>query len=108
LGQSEARELGLKLKEGISPAPFNTQPLTNMIAAAFTERFSQDRWKLQRAQMGGEDFSQLYLADKENIQSLLFWVGGVPQAKWDAAGGDVTKLPSIHSPFWAPDAQVTI
>jgi hypothetical protein len=35
-------------------------------------------------------------------------VGGVPQAKWDAAAGDVSKLPSLHSPFWAPDAETTI
>ena len=60
-----------------------------------------------RPQMGGEDFSRYSLADPA-IQSLLFWVGGVPQAKWDAAGGDTTKLPSIHSPFWAPDPDLTI
>jgi hippurate hydrolase len=32
----------------------------------------------------------------------------VPQAKWDAVKGDVTKLPSLHSPFWAPDAPKVI
>ena len=57
--------------------------------------------------MGGEDFSHFYLADK-SLQSLLFWVGGVPQTKWDAAKGDLTKLASIHSPFWAPDPDLTI
>jgi len=60
-----------------------------------------------KPQMGGEDFSRFHLAD-EKIQSLLFWVGGVPQAKWDAVKGDITKLPSLHSPFWAPDPEVTI
>jgi hippurate hydrolase len=39
---------------------------------------------------------------------VIFWVGGVPKAKWDAAGGDITKLPSLHSPLWAPDAQAVI
>ncbi|MEO6255944.1 MAG: amidohydrolase, partial [Sphingomicrobium sp.] len=29
-------------------------------------------------------------------------------AKWDAAGGDPSKLPSLHSPFWAPDAEAVI
>ena len=46
--------------------------------------------------------------DSQEIQSLLFWVGGVPQDKWDAAGGDSAKLPSLHSPFWAPDPEPTI
>jgi hypothetical protein len=32
----------------------------------------------------------------------------VPRAKWDQAGGDPAKLPSLHSPFWAPDAEPTI
>ncbi|MCV5004874.1 hypothetical protein OFM39_35000, partial [Escherichia coli] len=46
--------------------------------------------------------------DPEHIQSTIFWVGGVPQAKWDAVGGDASKLPSLHSPFWAPDAEKVI
>jgi hippurate hydrolase len=44
----------------------------------------------------------------ESKQSLIFWVGGVPQAKWDAVKGDPSKLPSLHSPFWAPDAEKVI
>jgi hippurate hydrolase len=72
-----------------------------------TARFGADRVQRTPAVMGGEDFSRFWLADK-SIQSLIFWVGGVPQAKWDAAGGDPTKLPSLHSPFWAPDAEKVI
>ncbi|MDX3883300.1 MAG: amidohydrolase [Sphingomonas sp.] len=107
-GMPEDRMPVMALKDGITPATFNTQPLTNTITTAFADRFGKDRVRLLRAQMGGEDFSQFYLADKDNIQSLLFWVGGVSKASWDKAGGDVTKLPSIHSPFWAPDPDITI
>ena len=57
--------------------------------------------------MASEDFSQYWITDKSK-QSVIFWVGGVPKAKWDAAGGDATKLPSLHSPFWAPDPEPTI
>jgi metal-dependent amidase/aminoacylase/carboxypeptidase family protein len=59
------------------------------------------------AVMGGEDFSRYHIADK-SIESLIFWVGGVPHDKWQAAGGDPAKLPSLHSPFWAPDAQAVV
>ena len=41
-------------------------------------------------------------------KSVIFWVGGVPQDKWDAVKGDTLKLPSLHSPFWAPDAEKVI
>jgi hippurate hydrolase len=57
--------------------------------------------------MVGEDFGRYHLAD-EKIESLIFWVGGVPKAKWDAAAGDTAKLPSLHSPYWAPEAETVI
>ncbi|MBC7975470.1 MAG: amidohydrolase [Myxococcales bacterium] len=95
------------VRNEFTPATLNTQPLTGRIIDVFTKRFGANRLKKTKPQMGGEDFSQFYLADK-SIQSLIFWVGGVPQAKWDAAKGDITKLASIHSPFWAPDAAVTL
>ena len=57
--------------------------------------------------MGGEDFSRFARADK-SVKSLIFWVGGVPQAQWDKAQAGEAKLPSLHSPFWAPDADAVI
>jgi amidohydrolase len=90
-----------------TPATFNTEALTASTAALFTERFGAERVVRTPAVMGGEDFSRFYLADK-SIESLIFWVGGVPRAKWDAAAGDPTRLPSLHSPFWAPDAEAVI
>jgi hippurate hydrolase len=57
--------------------------------------------------MGGEDFSRFHLADPA-IQSMIFWVGGVPETQWRAAEGDPSRLPSLHSPFWAPEAEAVI
>lgn len=88
-------------------ATYNTQPLTDQITGTLRARFGEDRVRRVTASMGGEDFSEYWLADK-GIQSLIFWVGGVPQAAWDKAGGDMTKLPSIHSAHWAPDPAPTI
>ena len=73
----------------------------------FQQRFGDKRAIATPAVMGGEDFSRLLLADTK-LQSLIFWVGGTPQDKWDAAGGDQTKLPSLHSPYWAPNADAVI
>ena len=106
-GMPEDRMPVMTIKDDLTPATFNTQPLTGEIAQAFTARFGEGRVRKVKPQMGGEDFSRYRLADT-SIQSLLFWVGGVPQAKWDAAKGDATRLPSIHSPFWAPDPEATI
>ena len=90
-----------------TPATFNTQPLSDRALALFAERFGAQRAIKTPAVMGGEDFSRFWLADN-NIQSLIFWVGGTPADKWAAAGGNAAKLPSLHSPYWAPDADAVI
>jgi hippurate hydrolase len=38
----------------------------------------------------------------------LLLVAAAPLAGWDAANGDVARLPSLHSPFWAADAEAVI
>jgi hippurate hydrolase len=106
-GMPEDRMPVMTLRDELTPATFNTQPLTGRIIGAFSRRFGASRVVTAKPQMGGEDFSYYHHTDK-SIQSLIFRVGGVPRAKWDAVKGDVTKLPSLHSPFWAPDPEITI
>ena len=90
-----------------TPATFNTDKFAARARELFTANFGADRIASPPPAMVGEDFSRFYLTDK-SIESLLFWVGGTPKAKWEAAGGDPLKLPSLHSPFWAPDAEAVI
>jgi hippurate hydrolase len=107
-GMPEDKMPVVTIRDGeYTPATFNTEKLTASTAALLTERFGAERVLKTRPVMGGEDFSRFYLADK-SIESLIFWVGGVPQAQWDKAAGDPAKLPSLHSPYWAPDAEKTI
>jgi amidohydrolase len=107
-GMPDDRMPVVTIRDGeYTPATFNTDKLTASTAALFTERFGADRVVKTPAVMGGEDFSRYHIADK-SIESLIFWVGGVPHDKWQAAGGDPAKLPSLHSPFWAPDAQAVV
>jgi amidohydrolase len=95
-------------EDEFTPATYNTPELTSRIAAIFNARFGQDRVKVAPPVMGGEDFSQFYRADKANVQSLIFWVGGVPAADIQAAKNGEKTLPSLHSPFWKPDAEKVI
>jgi hippurate hydrolase len=93
--------------EMYTPATFNTEKLSASTLALFQQHFGAERAIKTPAVMGGEDFSRFWLADK-NVESLIFWVGGTPVDKWKAAGGDQQKLPSLHSPYWAPDAEAVI
>jgi hippurate hydrolase len=107
-GMPENRMPVVTIRDGeYTPATYNTEKLTTSTAALFTERFGAERVLKTKPVMGGEDFSRFHLADK-SIESLIFWVGGVPKAQWEKAAGDPAKLPSLHSPFWAPDAEATI
>ncbi len=90
-----------------TPATVNTDKLTQQLAGLFRGHFGAQRVRQVPPPMVGEDFGRYHLADPK-IESLLFWVGGVPAAKWKSAAVDSMKLPSLHSPFWAPDAETVI
>lgn len=90
-----------------TPATVNTDPLTQSTAALFRARFGEERVRQVPPVMAGEDFSRYLIADP-SIQSLIFWVGGVPEARWREAAGNPARLVSLHSPFWAPDPDPTI
>jgi hippurate hydrolase len=94
-------------EQEFTPSTFNTEKLSDRALELFAANFGPQRAIKTPAVMGGEDFSRYWLADK-SIESLIFWVGGTPRAKWEAAAGNPQKLPSLHSPFWAPEAQAVI
>jgi hippurate hydrolase len=95
------------VRQPYTPSTFNTEKLSGHLIDLFSNHFGKARVVETKPIMGGEDFSQYWLADKTK-EATIFWVGGVPKAKWDAVGGDTTKLPSLHSPLWAPDADAVI
>jgi amidohydrolase len=88
-------------------ATFNTEQLSAHLTTLFGNHFGKDRVVETKPIMASEDFGEYWRADKTK-QSTIFWVGGVPKARWEAAGGDETKLPSLHSAFWAPEAETVI
>ena len=90
-----------------TPSTFNTPDFTQEMGAFLSSRFGEARVRQVPAVMGGEDFGQFQRADTR-IKSMIFWVGGIKQAEYDAAMKDGRQLPSLHSPFWAPDAPVVI
>ena len=90
-----------------TPATLNSEKFATQTLDLFTRHFGKDRTTVLQPFMVGEDVGRYWLNDP-SVEGTLFWIGGVPQAKWDAAGGDTTKLPSLHSPFWAPDAEAVI
>ena len=91
-----------------TPSTFNDPEFTETVMKGFRTRFGQERVMQVPSVMGGEDFSQYRRADPDGVESLIFWIGGVPEDEWQAAQNGEATLPSLHSPFWAPDAEKVI
>lgn len=94
-------------RDEFTPATFNTPEFSEEMAAFLRTRFGDDRVTKMPPVMGGEDFGRFSRDDKD-IKSLIIWVGGVPRDEYAAAQKDGRALPSLHSPFWAPDAPAVI
>ncbi len=107
-GMPEDKMPTVIVQEPYTPSTYNTPAFTNAVMANLSTRFGDERVMQVPSVMGGEDFGQFYRADPDTIESLIFWVGGVPQDEYDAAQAGKGDLPSLHSPFWAPDAEKVV
>ncbi|MEZ5679717.1 MAG: amidohydrolase [Erythrobacter sp.] len=98
----------VEVQKDFTPATYNNPDFTEQVLAGFTERFGEDRVATQPPVMGGEDFSEYRRADPDNIKSVIFWISGTPDHMLKALKEEGKPLPSLHSPFWAPDAEKVI
>jgi hippurate hydrolase len=95
------------VKDEFTPSTFNPPAFAEKMGGLLTAHFGAARVTKAPAVMGGEDFGRFWRADN-SIGSFIFWVGGVPADRMaKAAKGEIT-LPSLHSPFWAPEADKVI
>ncbi|MEG3182339.1 amidohydrolase [Sphingomonas sp. LT1P40] len=107
-GVPEDRMPLVTVREPFTPAAISTDAFAGQLKTLFTARFGADRVQDIAPTMAGEDFGRYHIADP-SIQSVIYWVGGVPKDKWDAAQAAGGKgLPSLHSSKWAPDAEAVI
>ncbi|MFC4347588.1 amidohydrolase [Kordiimonas lipolytica] len=90
-----------------TPATYNDPDMTGAVFDTLSDALGEDRVHVLTPVMGAEDFA-LYSRTEEKIPSLIFWLGGVPEADFKAAEKGEKKLPSLHSAFFAPDAEPTI
>ena len=96
------------VEDPYTPSTFNDPDFTQARAAAFRDRFGEARVMEWPAVMGGEDFSQFRRAAPDDVESMIFWISGTPAPMLEALKENGTPLPSLHSPFWAPDAEAVI
>ncbi len=106
-GMPEDKLPKVSVQEPATNSTYNNPDFTETVMTGMQGRFPGRVFEVPSV-MGGEDFGEFRRADPDNVKSLIFWVGGVPKADWDAAQRGEKELVSLHSPFWAPDAPVVI
>lgn len=107
-GLSEDMLPVVTVEDPYTPSTFNDPDFTQEVMAEFRQRFGEGRVMEWPSVMGGEDFSQFRRAAPEDVKSLIFWISGTPAEMLTALEQEGKPLPSLHSPFWAPDAQAVI
>ncbi|WP_313808841.1 amidohydrolase [Sphingobium sp.] len=97
----------MSVKDEFTPSTYNPPVFANQMADVLKAHFPQGTVSETKPSMAGEDFGRYYRADK-SINSFIFWVGGVPAEQMTRAAAGEISLPSLHSPFWAPQADKVI
>lgn len=96
------------VKDPYTRSTFNSPEFTQSVVADLKETMGEGRVVLTPSVMAGEDFGEFRRADEDHVQSLIFWVGGTPAEVLEAARSEGRSLPSLHSPFWAPEADKVV
>ncbi|MEO1082087.1 MAG: amidohydrolase [Pseudomonadota bacterium] len=107
MGFPEDRLPEVSVREEYTPALWNDPGLVERGIVVMREELGADAVVEVPKEMGGEDFAR-YGRTAEKIPSFMVRVGTVPTETWDAAERGEANLPSLHSPFFAPDPVPTL
>ncbi len=113
IAAAQAESMGLPqapdivIKDPYTPAVYNDPELVARTVAAMGEVIGAEQLVEGTPVMGGEDFSRFGRTDPK-IPSFLFWVGAESAENYANAMETGTPLPTLHSPFFAPDYAKTI
>ncbi|MEM5517723.1 amidohydrolase [Henriciella sp. AS95] len=102
-----APEPEIRIDSDYTPSTYNDPALTEKAVAAMSAVLGEENVVSVTPVMGGEDFSQ-YGRTTQDVPGLIFWLGAVEKDKYEKAQGAPLPLPSLHSPFFAPDPAPTI
>jgi amidohydrolase len=89
------------------PAIYNDPALTQRVVGKLRSTLGESKVVPKKAVMGSEDFSELGRTG-ESIPICMFWLGTVREDLFKASVQGGKALPSLHSPFFAPDAKRAI
>lgn len=107
MGFPEDRMPKMTVLDQSAPSTFNNPDLTLKAEKLMKAALGDEKVSYVSPVMAAEDFSHFGRTEPK-IPSLIFWLGGVNKKAYDKAMKNGEKLPSLHSPFFAPDPEPTL
>jgi hippurate hydrolase len=95
------------IKDEFTPSVWNDPQLAARLSEQFGAMLGEEKVVELDPVMGGEDFSR-YGRQDPPIPSVIFWLGTIEQKAYDEYKAGKRRLPSLHSPFYAPDPAPSI
>ena len=95
------------VKDEFTPSSYNDPKFAEMAKVYMSDIIGEDNVVELPPVMGGEDFGR-FGKTKEEIPSLIYWLGAASPKDVRAANRGGKPLPSLHSPTFAPDAKAAI
>jgi amidohydrolase len=95
----------MKIVDMSSAVTVNDPPLTSLVAASLRRALGDDKVREVPPETASEDFSEF---GRAGVPSVIFRLGATEPRRFEDAQASGKSLPSLHSPFFAPDRKPTI
>ena len=97
----------VEIKDEYTPAAYNNPELSVKAMETMAKVIGADNVIASDPVMGGEDFGRYGRTDPK-IPGMIYWLGAADPAEVKAARKAGKSMPSLHSPFFKPDAAAAI
>jgi len=97
----------VEIKDEYTPAAFNNPDLATKAMETMAKVIGAKNVLVADPVMGGEDFGRYGRTDAK-IPGMIYWLGAANPEEVKAAQKAGKSMPSLHSPFFKPDAAAAI
>lgn len=97
----------VEIKDEYTPAAYNNPELSAKAMATMKSVIGAENVIASEPVMGGEDFGRYGRTD-DKIPGMIYWLGAGDPKEVKAAKKAGKPMPSLHSPFFKPNAAVAI
>ena len=107
MGIDKSRWPEVIIPDQYTPANYNDENLVDIMVSVSRSIIGNDNVVDSEPQMVGEDFAR-YGSTKEDIPTVLYWLGTVPEDRMIKYNSGNYALPALHSPYYYPDIENSI